>query len=93
MPTEIEAPDRPAATLRIPGIAAAATRTFLGLLLLAMLVLNVANAVFRYLFGLVLIRADELLVFAEEQAGSVRANLQLLWAALRSPVIRAQAAD
>lgn len=36
---------------------------------------------------------DELLVFAEEQAGGVRTNLQLLWAALRSPVIRAQAAD
>jgi TRAP-type C4-dicarboxylate transport system permease small subunit len=64
MPTEVEAPDRPVARLRIQGIAAAATRTFLGLLLLAMVVLNVVNAVFRYLFGLVLIGADELLVFA-----------------------------
>jgi hypothetical protein len=36
---------------------------------------------------------DELLAFAEEQAGSLRGNLQLIWRALRSPVIRAQAAD
>ena len=36
---------------------------------------------------------DELLAFAEEQAGSLRANLQLLWGMLRSPVVRAQFAD
>lgn len=36
---------------------------------------------------------DGLLAFAERQAGSVRTNLQLLWGALRSPVVRAQAAD
>lgn len=36
---------------------------------------------------------DELLSFAEDQAGSLRTNLQLLWGALRSPVVRAQAAD
>ena len=36
---------------------------------------------------------DELLAFAEDQAGSLRTNLQLLWGALRSPVIWAQAAD
>ena len=36
---------------------------------------------------------DELLAFAEAQAGSLRTNLQLLWGALRSPVVRAQAAD
>jgi hypothetical protein len=36
---------------------------------------------------------DELLAFAENEAGSLRTNLQLLWGALRSPVIRAQAAD
>jgi imidazolonepropionase-like amidohydrolase len=36
---------------------------------------------------------DELLAFAEDQAGSLRTNLQLLWGALRSPVVRAQAAD
>lgn len=36
---------------------------------------------------------DDLLAFAGQQAGSVRTNLHLLWGALRSPVIRAQAAD
>jgi hypothetical protein len=36
---------------------------------------------------------DELLAFAEEQAGSLRTNLQLLWGAVRSPIVRGQAAD
>jgi Amidohydrolase family len=36
---------------------------------------------------------DELLAFAEDQANSLRTNLQLLWGALRSPVVSAQAAD
>jgi len=36
---------------------------------------------------------DELLAFAEDQGGSIRTNLHLLWGALRSPVIWAQAAD
>ena len=36
---------------------------------------------------------DELLAFAEQQAGSIRTNLQLLWGALKSPVVRAQFAD
>jgi hypothetical protein len=36
---------------------------------------------------------DELLAFAEGQAGSIRANLQLLWGMLKSPVVRAQFAD
>jgi hypothetical protein len=36
---------------------------------------------------------DDLLAFAGRQAGSVRMNLQLLWGALRSPVVRAQFAD
>lgn len=36
---------------------------------------------------------DELLAFAEDQAGGFRTNLQLLWGALRSPVVWAQAAD
>ncbi len=36
---------------------------------------------------------DDLLAFAEDQAGGLRTNLQLLWGALRSPVLRAQAAD
>jgi hypothetical protein len=36
---------------------------------------------------------DALLAFAEDQAGSLRTNLQLVWGALRSPVVWAQAAD
>jgi hypothetical protein len=36
---------------------------------------------------------DELLAFAEDQAGSLRISLQLLWGVLRSPVVWAQAAD
>ncbi|MGH8076619.1 MAG: amidohydrolase family protein [Lysobacter sp.] len=36
---------------------------------------------------------DELLAFAEDQAGSVRTNVQLLWGSLRSPVVRGQFAD
>ncbi|MEO8011446.1 MAG: amidohydrolase family protein [Dokdonella sp.] len=36
---------------------------------------------------------DDLLVFAEDQAGSLHTNLQLLWGALRSPIVWAQAAD
>jgi hypothetical protein len=36
---------------------------------------------------------DKLLAFAEDQAGSVRTNLHLLWGALRSPIIQVQAAD
>lgn len=36
---------------------------------------------------------DAMLEFAAEQAGSIRANARLVWQALRSPVIRAQAAD
>lgn len=36
---------------------------------------------------------DGLLASAEQQAGSVRTNLRLLWGALKSPVVRAQFAD
>lgn len=36
---------------------------------------------------------DELLAFAEQQAGSVRTNLHLLWGGLNSPLLRVQAAD
>ncbi|WP_330968942.1 amidohydrolase family protein [Lysobacter sp. A3-1-A15] len=36
---------------------------------------------------------DELLAFAEQQAGSVRTNLHLLWGGLSSPLLRVQAAD
>ncbi|PWG74823.1 hypothetical protein DF186_15890, partial [Enterococcus hirae] len=36
---------------------------------------------------------DRLLDFAERQAGSVRANLHILWRAARSPLLRRQFAD
>lgn len=36
---------------------------------------------------------DELLAFAQQQANSVRTNLQLLWSGLKSPVVMANAAD
>lgn len=36
---------------------------------------------------------DELLTFAASQASSFRTNVQLLWGALRSPIVWAQAAD
>jgi hypothetical protein len=36
---------------------------------------------------------DQLLAFAEKQAGSVRTNLRVIWGALRSPIVRAQFAD
>lgn len=36
---------------------------------------------------------DELLAFAEQQAGSIRTNLHLLWDGLNSPLLRVQAAD
>ena len=36
---------------------------------------------------------DELLAFAQQQATSASTNVQLLWAGLKSPVIRANAAD
>jgi TRAP-type C4-dicarboxylate transport system permease small subunit len=42
---------------------ASAVRVLLGLLLLGMVALNVANAICRYAFGLVLTGADEVLVF------------------------------
>ena len=43
---------------------ASAVRVFLGLLLLGMVALNVANAICRYVFGVVLTGADEVLVFS-----------------------------
>jgi TRAP-type transport system small permease protein len=49
---------------RLGRIAVRAARHLLGLVLLGMVLLNVANAVARYGFGAVLIGADELLVFA-----------------------------
>lgn len=36
---------------------------------------------------------DQMLEFAEQQAGSVRTNLHLLWDGLNSPLLRVQAAD
>lgn len=42
---------------------ARAVRTVLGLLLLGMVALNVASAMCRYIFGIVFVGADELLVF------------------------------
>jgi len=64
MLNDLHVPVPPAIVLRIARIAAFATRTLLGALLIAMMLLNVANAVCRYLFSVVLIGADELLVFA-----------------------------
>jgi len=49
---------------RIARIVAAATRWLLGAVLLGMVLLNVANAMCRYLFSIVLIGADEVLVYA-----------------------------
>lgn len=53
-----------APALRISRMAVVATRALLGLVLLGMVALNVANAVGRYTFGAVFIGADEFLVFA-----------------------------
>jgi TRAP-type C4-dicarboxylate transport system permease small subunit len=49
--------------LRLTRVAVRAARTLLGLVLLGMVLLNVANAVGRYTAGAVLIGADEVLVF------------------------------
>lgn len=48
-----------------------------------------------FLAGKYLDRAslDELLAFAQQQAGNLRTNLHLLWHGLRSPLVRVQAAD
>lgn len=53
-----------APAIRLSRIAVVAVRMLLGIVLLGMVVLNVANAVGRYTFGAVFIGADELLVFA-----------------------------
>lgn len=56
---------------------------------------NIGRIAGLFFNGLYLDRADldALLAFAEDQASRLRTNLQLLWGALRSPIIRAQAAD
>ncbi|MEM7444991.1 MAG: TRAP transporter small permease subunit [Pseudomonadota bacterium] len=56
--------DQPAIASRILGAGRAALRWALGLLLIAMVLLNVANAAGRYLFGRAIAGADELLVFS-----------------------------
>jgi TRAP-type transport system small permease protein len=53
-----------ASAARLARIAGNIARTLLGLVLLAMVVLNVVNAAGRYALGAVFIGADELLVFA-----------------------------
>ena len=63
MPDHLHLPAPPALALRIARIAAFAARALLGALLIGMVLLNVANAACRYLFSVVLIGADELLVF------------------------------
>src|SRR6476646_7718406 len=55
---------QPVAPENIPHPVARAVRAVLGLLLLGMVVLNVASAMCRYIFGIVFVGADELLVFA-----------------------------
>ena len=64
MPNDLDVPAPPALALRIARIAAFAARALLGTLLIGMMLLNVANAICRYLFSVVFIGADELLVFA-----------------------------
>lgn len=56
---------------------------------------NTGNIAGLFFNGQYLNRAalDQLLAFAEDQAGGLRTNLQLLWGVLRSPVVWAQAAD
>ena len=58
----MSATEQPAASEPHP--VARAVRVVLGLLLLGMVALNVASAMCRYIFGIVFVGADELLVFA-----------------------------
>jgi TRAP-type C4-dicarboxylate transport system permease small subunit len=64
MPNDLHVSAPPEITLRLARIAAFAARVLLGTLLIGMVLLNVANAVCRYLFSIVVVGADELLVFA-----------------------------
>ena len=63
MPDHLHVSAPPALALRVARIATRAARALLGTLLIGMVLLNVANAACRYLFSVVLIGADELLVF------------------------------
>jgi TRAP-type C4-dicarboxylate transport system permease small subunit len=64
MPDDPKVPAALAAAPRIARSLDHAARHLLGALLLGMVLLNVANAMCRYLFGIVLVGADELLVYA-----------------------------
>jgi TRAP-type C4-dicarboxylate transport system permease small subunit len=57
-------PAVPPIVARIAQFAAAAARNVLGAVLIGMVLLNVVNAVCRYVFSVVLIGADEILVYA-----------------------------
>jgi TRAP-type transport system small permease protein len=63
MTVEVEAPMPTATASRIARVAVAAARALLGVALLVMVAINVINAVCRYVFGVVLPGADEILVF------------------------------
>ena len=63
MPDALHVPAPPALALCIARIAAFVARALLGTLLIGMVLLNVANVACRYLFSVVFIGADELLVF------------------------------
>lgn len=63
MTIDVEAPLSPATGARIVRVAVSATRTLLGVALLVMVALNVVNAICRYVLGIVLTGADEVLVF------------------------------
>src|SRR5258705_5209290 len=55
--------EQPVAPETLTHPVARAVRVVLGLLLLGMVVLNVTSAMCRYIFGIVFVGADELLVF------------------------------
>jgi TRAP-type transport system small permease protein len=63
MTVEAQAPMPTATASRIARVAVAAARTLLGVALLVMVAINVINAVCRYVLGVVLPGADEILVF------------------------------
>src|SRR5687768_12563060 len=63
MPNDLSVAVPTAPALRIARAAASGARTLLGLLLIGMVLVNVANAVCRYLFSVVVIGADEVLVY------------------------------
>ena len=60
----MSATEQPAEPNALAHAVASKVRAVLGLLLLGMVVLNVTSAMCRYIFGIVFVGADELLVFA-----------------------------